>query len=203
MIIQGDCRQILPTLDLSDSVIITDPPWDGYSVDIIGSVTARSLWQSVAALLGNARCVVVIQSSLDAPFSAPPLPFWGLVWLRSIPPGYRGEHILSHYAQIWGRPLRPTGKRVFPSEFNSMSTESLAWRRGSGHPCPFSLDHTRSLVRWYGRGRQIIDPFCGSGTTLQAAAEARIPAIGIDCDPRWTQEALDREAAGESQQVCL
>lgn len=91
MIIHGDARAVLPTLDLTGSVVITDPPWaSGDAIDIVGAgAPAESLWADVAALLGGARAVVIVQSSLDRPLGPPPLPFLQTCWLRSVPPAYR------------------------------------------------------------------------------------------------------------------
>lgn len=200
-IIHGDARDVLPTLDLSGAVVITDPPWrSGGRVDIVGAgAGAESLWSDVAALLGTARAVVVYQSSLDPPLAAPPLPFYQTCWMRSVPPGYRGTRILSHLALVYGEPPRPRGARVHSSESVSSSTESMRARRSSAHPCPMSLDHARWLVRWFGDGCRIIDPFAGGGTVLRAAAEVGLDTLGIECDERWLPVAEAALTAGRRQ----
>ena len=38
----------------------------------------------------------------------------------------------------------------------------------------------------------VLDPFCGSGTTLIAALETGRKAIGIECDERWVDVAVKR-----------
>jgi DNA modification methylase len=42
------------------------------------------------------------------------------------------------------------------------------------------------------RGTVICDPYCGSGTTLQAAAELGFDAIGIEIDPTYYRRAKRR-----------
>jgi hypothetical protein len=205
VIVHGDARAILPTLDLGEGdVVITDPPWlSGAGVDIEGAgEPAADLWRDVAALLGRCRAVIVYQSALDPPFAAPPLPFWQTCWLRLVPPGYKGERIRGHVAYVYGRPLRPRGARVFSSEGASHSTESRLARRASAHPCPMSLDHARWIVKWFGNGAtRIVDPFAGGGTVLRVAAEYGIEALGVEIDERWIACAEEAEATGMRQRL--
>lgn len=202
MIIHGDARSVLPTLDLKGKVVITDPPWPaGVGIGIVGAGSpAADLWRDVAALLGSARAVVVVQSSLDQPFSPPPLPFMQTCWLRSVPPSYRGVKILSHVAYVYGAPPRPAGCRVFSSESTGHTAESRAARGSSKHPCPLNLDHARWLLRWFGDGCHIVDPFCGSGVLLRCAAERGLPYTGIEVDERWLPLAHEQAAIGAAQQ---
>ena len=53
----------------------------------------------------------------------------------------------------------------------------------------------RWLVRLVARsGQVIIDPFCGSGTTLCAAALEGVSAVGIERDPEYAEIARARLA---------
>lgn len=200
-ILHGDAREILPTLDLSGAVVITDPPWaSGAATGIVGAgPEAFTLWDEVAALLGSARAVVVFQSALERPFSAPPLPFVQTCWLRSIPPGYRGRRIMGHVAFVYGDPPLPPGKRCWSAESNSSSVESRLENRRREHPCPMSLDHARYLVRWFSYGCRVVDPFAGAGTVLRAAEELGQEATGIEIDPRWAGALERSERIGTAQ----
>lgn len=40
--------------------------------------------------------------------------------------------------------------------------------------------------------RLVIDPYCGSGTTLRAAKDRGLRAIGCDIEERWCEVAADR-----------
>ena len=42
----------------------------------------------------------------------------------------------------------------------------------------------------------VCDPFMGSGTTLRAAKDAGVPAIGIDTSERYCEMAVERLAQG-------
>lgn len=63
-----------------------------------------------------------------------------------------------------------------------------------GHPAPFPVELPRRCIRlstW--PGETVLDPFAGSGTTLQAAHALGRDAIGVDLSDRY---AADFEARG-------
>jgi site-specific DNA-methyltransferase (adenine-specific) len=62
------------------------------------------------------------------------------------------------------------------------------------HPAPFPLELAYRLVRMFSFwGDTVVDPFCGTGTTMLAAMKAGRNSIGIEIDPeycRMTEERL-------------
>jgi site-specific DNA-methyltransferase (adenine-specific) len=61
------------------------------------------------------------------------------------------------------------------------------------HPAPFPLELAYRLVRMFSfSGDTVIDPFCGSGTTMVAAMKAGRNSIGIDIDPEYCKMTEDR-----------
>lgn len=65
------------------------------------------------------------------------------------------------------------------------------------HPAPFPFELAYRLVRMFSfSGDTVIDPFCGTGTTMVAAMKAGRNSIGIDIDPEYckmTEERLRKE----------
>ena len=66
------------------------------------------------------------------------------------------------------------------------------------HPAPFPLELGYRLVRMFSFiGDTVLDPFCGSGTTMVAAAKAGRNSIGIEIDPVYCgmiRSRFEREA---------
>ncbi|HNK04221.1 MAG TPA: site-specific DNA-methyltransferase [Accumulibacter sp.] len=58
------------------------------------------------------------------------------------------------------------------------------------HPAPFPLALATRLVRMFSfSGDTVLDPFCGSGTTMIAALRSGRNSIGIDIDPEYCRMA--------------
>ena len=70
------------------------------------------------------------------------------------------------------------------------------------HPAPFPVELPQKLMELYTyRGDLVVDPFCGSGTTLVAAARCGRDAVGYDLDPTYVEIALARLAGDEAVPV--
>lgn len=63
------------------------------------------------------------------------------------------------------------------------------------HPAPFPFELAYRLVRMFSfHGDTVLDPFCGTGTTMLAAAKAERNSIGVEIDPHYCQMAMKRLA---------
>jgi site-specific DNA-methyltransferase (adenine-specific) len=70
------------------------------------------------------------------------------------------------------------------------------------HPAPFPVELPQKLMELYTyRDDLVVDPFCGSGTTLVAAARCGRDAVGYDLDPDYVEIALARLAGDEAVPV--
>lgn len=68
--------------------------------------------------------------------------------------------------------------------------ESSGWE---GHPAPFPLRLPHQLVKLLSfPGDVVLDPFCGSGTTLLAAMRLGRQAVGYDRSPAYVESTLRR-----------
>jgi site-specific DNA-methyltransferase (adenine-specific) len=67
------------------------------------------------------------------------------------------------------------------------------------HPAPFPVELPQRLMELYTfRGDLVVDPFCGSGSTLVAALRCGRDAVGYDLDPAYVALALARVAEEEA-----
>lgn len=47
------------------------------------------------------------------------------------------------------------------------------------------------LIKWFAEG-PVLDPFMGSGTTLLAAKKQGLPAVGIEIEEKFCEDAAKR-----------
>ena len=61
------------------------------------------------------------------------------------------------------------------------------------HPAPYPLELAHRLVRMFSfSGDTVVDPFCGTATTMIAALRAGRNSIGIEIDPQYCKMAEER-----------
>ncbi len=61
------------------------------------------------------------------------------------------------------------------------------------HPAPFPLELAYRLVRMFSFvGDTVVDPFCGTGTTMVAALKTGRNSVGIEIDPEYCKMAEER-----------
>ena len=91
--------------------------------------------------------------------------------------------------------------RIPNAEFNEWFRQiwSLPGASTQNHPAPFPLELANRLVRMFSfHGDTVLDPFCGTGTTVLAALRAGRNSIGVEVDPAYCRMAAARirEEAG-------
>jgi DNA modification methylase len=64
------------------------------------------------------------------------------------------------------------------------------------HPTQKPLDVIRWCLSFYPKAKTILDPFMGSGTTLRAAKDLGLSAIGIEIEERYCEIAANRLRQG-------
>jgi hypothetical protein len=206
-IYHGDCRAILPALQ-HPATCVVDPIWPN-SV-FIGVDDPAAYFAEACALLTVELIAVHLGCISDPRFlCAVPrrYPFIRTVWMRYALPSYRGRILVgSDVGYLFGRPpsSRP-GRRVLSGECvaRNNSQKLQHTKRGGGtsegldydalpHPAPRRLEHVQWLVNLTSESDGVLDPFCGTGTTLHAAKELGLPAIGIEIDEGYCEIAARR-----------
>lgn len=92
-------------------------------------------------------------------------------------------------------------KERFRLRSRSHSAASDVWdinpvHGDTGHPCPFPLALAAKALDTATVQGLVVDPFMGSGTTLRAAKDAGLPAVGIETSERYCELAVRRLAQG-------
>jgi site-specific DNA-methyltransferase (adenine-specific) len=193
----GDNRVVLPLLDRGADLVLTDPPY-GNETDytILGDGPGRlaSLVAEVVPILcTRAPCVLLTPGVANVHLY--PKPAWMLAWMTPAGAG-SGPWGFCCWQPIlaYGRdPFLAAGLGRRPDAFVATEVSEL-----NGHPCPKPIGvWSRIMLRGSARRSDIVlDPFCGSGTTLEAARNLNRRAIGIEIEPRYCEVAVNRLRQG-------
>lgn len=113
-----------------------------------------------------------------------------ITWSRAGGVNYAPTHYVPTYE--WVMVL---AKPAFRLKSKGASGVGDVWRipqkSNPDHPAPFPLGLPARAIETTAP-RCVLDPFCGSGTTLRAAADAGVRALGIDKSERYCELAAKR-----------
>lgn len=201
----GDCREILQELSPGEvETVITDPVWPNALNSLAGAEDPQGLFEEMCRQLVPLeieRLVVQIGFNSDPRFLGgvpAQFPFLRACSLKYVMPSRHGRYLnTGDLAFVFGQwPPSRVGRRVLPGEVTSFENK----KQGVEHPCPRRLTHVRWLVKWWADGT-VLDPFAGSGTTGVAAVQAGLPFVGIEIEKRWFDEACERIARAQDQEL--
>lgn len=196
-IFHGDCREVLPQLEYAD-VVMTDPVWPNCPEGLLqGWENPSRLFMDMQdSLRGNPlRLVVILRHDSDPRFLTvvnSEMEYARTVILPYVMPGYLGRWLGGdELAYCFGVPIPSReGQKVIPGRAPAVQPDG---RAANGHPCSRALSHMEFLVRWWSEPESLIlDPFCGSGTTLEAAKNQKRRAIGIEIEEKYCEIAAKR-----------
>jgi site-specific DNA-methyltransferase (adenine-specific) len=193
---QGDFAEILPTLpENSVDLILTDPPYDKESISTIYGVLA----QHAARVLKPGASLITYAGHDDADFimqMKPHLRFWWTICVKHSGPSASldAKCVFAEWKPLlWfvkgQRRDRQYVRDYIQSEFDGKDFHE--WQQGKAEALYL-------IERLTIPGEMVLDPMCGSGTTLVAAKELGRRWLGIDIDPGHVETArfrLTREDA--------
>jgi site-specific DNA-methyltransferase (adenine-specific) len=118
------------------------------------------------------------------------------------------ELIVVLYKKNWkklsGSKISDIERDDFMNWTNGMWTFNGESKKKIGHPAPFPVELPRRCVKLFSYvGDVVLDPFCGSGTTMIAAVSNQRKGIGIDVDKKYCTLAKKRitENTGPQKEV--
>lgn len=110
------------------------------------------------------------------------------------PGGYRSTSMLQKALSMLTREEMNAWQRSMWTDIRGASTRD-------GHPAPFPIELAERLVRMFSfAGDTVLDPFCGTGSTTQAAILSGRNSIGNEIEPTYLKIAEQRAAEVASQQ---
>ncbi len=190
-----DCREVLPII--KSDVLITDPP---YGVDFAGKSNkvnpertggyttpdSTEIGPEVVRMALNQTVRGVVFSGTRIMFRYPEPADVGCVYCPAGSGMGRWGFTCFHPVLFYG--TRPNRKGVYPNSIYSGETSER-----NGHPCPKPYGWMVWAIESASMtGETILDPFCGSGTTLEAAKNLGRKAIGIELEERYCEIAAQR-----------
>jgi DNA modification methylase len=195
-IYHGDAVRVLPLLGSVD-LLLTDPPYG------IGEARGKNKSRSKLAvsrdygvsdwddappprwLLDHARSLAKHQIVFGGNyFELPPSRCW-LVWDKD-----NGENDFADCELAWTNLDRAVRRIVFRQQ--GMLTQPGFPKEERHHPTQKPEPVMRWALSHVPDARTLLDPFMGSGTTLRAAKDAGLKAIGIERDERYCEVAAKR-----------
>lgn len=190
-IYHGDCRDLLPSLRVD--AIVTDPPYGTKVTEWDESVDAEAFRLCVDATDGysaffysNTRLQHILAALTLAGADT-----WTAVWHKSNSVGFERK-----FAPQW-TPIVIAYKN--PRKFwgKDLCYCPIKVHKGIDHPTPKPLGVTMWLIEQATEpGQIVLDPFAGSGTTLEAAKRLGRKAIGIEVEERYCEVAAKRLSQG-------
>jgi site-specific DNA-methyltransferase (adenine-specific) len=192
-IYHGDCREILSEVP-GAGVVITDPPYSvGRSETEFSASGNIACCLHLASLKAPAMFVFSTSSGRGYEFvrsSIRALPHcrtlcWHRSYVNSPAAGpWRWDLVL---IQCFGRAA--FGRPEWSSLIQTDGTMALALE--TGHRAPVPVEVMAYVYRPFA-GATLLDPFCGSGSSLLAARQFGAMAIGIEIEERYCETAAKR-----------
>lgn len=208
-IYHGDALELLPSMPRAD-LVVTDPPY------VIGAVSAGNIgakaggwgdmmnssrwfrdWYAMcrARLRPNGamwtfcnwRSVpVVMRAASEAQWSVTSMLVWHKDWIG--PGGSVGLRPSYELVALMAREDFAIPDRGIPDVW----TEQWASYKPNGHPAEKPVPLLRRLIATHGTAETVLDPFAGSGSSLVAAKDNGLRAIGIEIEERYCEIAAKR-----------
>lgn len=215
----GDCREILPSLE-SDSIdlVLTDPPYpslkggtkisrDGLGKQHRPSISVGTPWgEDISAITEAyriARLGMIVFCSFHSVCSIPKILGSDgvalVAWCQpnaalpvQVVPHYQTEFIWA-FKKAAGLDWRKLKTYYVISRLQTglCATERIVDGDGRAvHPAqkPLALIARLLLIG----GTSVLDPYCGTGTTLRAAKDSGMTGIGIEIEERYCELAAKR-----------
>lgn len=203
----ADSREFLPSIDSAFDAVIADPPYTfgmastmhegkaggwgdmmngalfyGLVLDHMKRLT--HVRQGCAWVFNSWRSLpVLMRGAFDAQWPIESL----LVWdKRHIGPGgQRGLRPRYEVAALFAHAQFALKNRSLPDIWDVPQT------RETEHPAEKPVPLLERMVRESG-AKRVLDPFCGSGSTLIACRNAGVEAVGVEIEERWCEVAVSR-----------
>lgn len=187
----GDCREILPRLDVKVDLVLTDPPWNlGYFQDDEKPWGEYREWlEDIRDMcLSSGEVVWIFQSTKAVPYVSDLFKGWGMF------------ASCKNFCQMVPTVIANAFDVAFFNSSNGFVGIGRNWHIGQNpniantskhHPTARPLDTVSYIISLYS-AQTILDPFLGSGTTAVCAKKLNRHYIGIEIEEKYCEIAAKR-----------
>lgn len=191
----GDCRDLLPALDLAPSLVLTDPPY-GMDYEHGARKGGRKMGMDGQSIVGDADPFdpshllgferVMIWGGNHFGDKLPASRGW-LVWDKrdGTPSNDQSDCELA-----WTNFL--TVARLFSARWSGGHRTGREQKEGRSHVNQKPVALMSWCMAQSGCNGLILDPYMGSGSTLRAAKDAGRRCVGIEIDEAHCAKAVER-----------
>lgn len=208
-VLHGDCRTILPTLP--KGTIITDPPYNvGYDYDGYSDNMPMDDYLDMIVATCPQPCVIIhypeFLCQVSIRLGVPPTRMVAWVYPSNTARQWRAvgwwgcDPDFTKDSQEYRNPtdkrimqLMAEGKRARLYDWWEVDQVKNVSADKCDHPCQIPLSVMRRIIK-ITAPQLVIDPYCGTGTTLLAAMELGVPSIGIELGEKYHRIAVQRTA---------
>jgi len=204
IVINADCREILPHLPKVD-LVLTDPPYgigEARGKNRTRGQLAQPKDYGVAAwddappprwlfdwLMEISVSQIIFGGNF---FGLPPSSCW-LVWDKDNSGDFADCELASDCELAWTNLNKAVRKITW--RWNGMLQENMGKKEYREHPTQKPLEVMKWAIKQAADDcMTILDPFMGSGTTLRAAKDLGRKAIGIEIEEKYCEIAVKRLA---------
>ena len=208
------CDNILPTLDLSNAIIVSDPPFNiGYHYDNYDdNMSEDEYYKWIGNIFSLCPSAVVHypESLYKLAFQMGKFPERVVSWVYNSNTAKQHRDIAffgvkPNFNQVRQPYKNPNDKRIKERIARGITGSKLYdwWninqvknvskgKNGINHPCVMPLEVMKNIVGILPKDKVIVDPFMGSGTTGVACKELGYDFIGIELDENYFKLAKER-----------
>jgi site-specific DNA-methyltransferase (adenine-specific) len=188
----GDCLEILAELPAVD-LVLTDPPYnvgikygDGTNDSQKTDDFVRWMTPIFRACREKSKTMLISTGNPQLKYYAVIEPWkWLLCWWKPAAMGCSPVGICNwEPIALWG-----DGSK---GGCDVVRAPIIPDQDVKGHPCPKPLLWAKGCIKLFPKHRSVLDPFCGSGTTLLAAQQMEKTAIGIEVEERFCEMTARR-----------
>jgi site-specific DNA-methyltransferase (adenine-specific) len=200
-IYHGDCREILPSIDVKVDLVLTDPPYGISGGKGNNRTRAKGIYEADfedTEEYVKTVCVPAFESALSTASRGVLTP--GNKNIHLYPqPNDIGAFIIPYSIGLaqWGvqslQLICYYGKDPYPQKMKSSSYTTGEHPPQIVHPCPKPIGAwIWLLARSSIESETVLDPFLGSGTTCYCAKKLNRYSIGIEIEEKYCEIAAKR-----------